>query len=102
MGYVINHETEGVFVGEGLGLCFFTNLDCAGQDRVCVFSTREKAESYVKDYLHTMSGAFSYIEVKTDRPYATISDLIKADLREAAGKLAAEKLAREEPSGPLM
>lgn len=34
MPCVISHPEHGVFIGTGLGLAFWTNMECAGQEYV--------------------------------------------------------------------
>lgn len=47
--YVIYKEEYGIFLGECLGLGFWSKLDPAGQDCVVCFAKEQEAEDYIKE-----------------------------------------------------
>lgn len=49
MPFVLNHPTDGVFVGFAMGLAFFTGYETAGQSHVATMSSLEEAESLMED-----------------------------------------------------
>lgn len=102
MAYIINHQEYGVFVGTGLGMAFWTALDCAGQERTCVFPSEEEAEDFCRTVLEMDNDQVSYIEIKTSRDYADAKDLMVAGLEDASHALMKERLSNMEVSGPMM
>lgn len=103
MAYVINHLDDGVFVGSAMGLAFFTNHDCAGQEKACAFPTREIAQEFIRKVFREelnanfLSEKFEVVDIGTDRDYATADDLARAGLVDAAKALMTERLNNFEP-----
>jgi len=81
------HPTDGVFVGTGLGLAFFSFVEDAGQESVPVFDTVDQAvemfTSWNPPYDHSV---IRYVEVECAGGHqATYDELCAAGLsREAA------------------
>lgn len=46
--FAIVHPEAGIFVGEAMGLCFFSLLDTAGQTRIATFSTEAEAHEFAQ------------------------------------------------------
>lgn len=78
MRYIIVHDTDGIFVGHGLGFAFFSNMDPAGQTRAATFENENDAQFYV-DACSLNPGEFRIETLDIDDTYATIEQL------EAAG-----------------
>jgi hypothetical protein len=78
--YVLYSEEWGVYLGSFMGLGFWTKLDPAGQDTVCVFSSPEVARTW---YGIWDSGppSLQVVEVECADPNcATVAECIAAGL----------------------
>lgn len=81
-GVVIVHPEHGIFVGVGLGLAFWSNLDCAGQTQAPLIPDEAEARAFVDSWRNSPGAdAFTYHPVTSaaDR-YATIEELDAAGL----------------------
>lgn len=104
MTVVINHPENGVFVGVAMNMAFFTALDCAGQFQVCAFADEAEARDFAGNILAQGMDVseLSYVEVGTEKHYATAHDLLRVGLTDAANALMREKLEMAEPTGLAM
>lgn len=88
MRTVIVHENDGIFVGQAMGLAFFTKLDAAGQATVATFLDEADARDFVSTWEPQVDGdAFTYAEVDVDRDFAEIHELCAAGLEDHIGLL---------------
>lgn len=83
------HPTDGIFVGTGLGLAFFSLIEDAGQESVPVFDDVEQArklfDSWRPPYDHS---AMRYVEVEVAGGHqATYDELCAAGLSTEAAPL---------------
>lgn len=78
--YVLYSPTIGVFLGEAMGLGFWSGLDCAGQEQAVTFPSPEDLFAYVGTWQRTDVADITAIELPIDRDYATEEDCIKAGL----------------------
>jgi hypothetical protein len=79
-GVVIVHPEWGIFVGVSMGLAFWSNLDCAGQDCVPVMPTEAEARAYVNLMKNKPSHEFTFHSVQAAKRWATIEELDAAGL----------------------
>lgn len=86
---VITHPEYGIFVGEGLGLAFWSKLDAVGQSSAAVFENEADARSYIADIaVPVAKQSFGYVQLETEDGYhASISELQAAGLGELIGHL---------------
>lgn len=80
----IVHPEWGIFVGIGLGLAFWSALDCVGQDTVPVM-TEDEARAFIDSWpdCPVKSDGFTYhpVQIAGDH-WATIEELDAAGLSE--------------------
>lgn len=92
MKFVITEPELGIYVGNAMGLGFWSKLDTVGQDRVPVFDTREQAQEHINSWdganedVHEY--AFAEVDVSDDATYATVYELIDAGLEDLIGDMA--------------
>ena len=87
--FVIVSEREGVFVGDFLGMCFFSNLDPVGQVEVPVSPSREKLQTMVDKNPRAFPMkdiSIKEIEVANDG-YATIAECVQIGVRDWTSSL---------------
>lgn len=48
--FIIRDKEHGIFLGYFLGLGFFSELDCAGQEYAVVFDSRTDAEGFLAEF----------------------------------------------------
>jgi len=92
MRTVIRHKTDGLFVGHGMGLAFFSLLDSAGQYEIVSFDSEADAQ----EVLASMSFTDSFIAectyhdvVSEGGVYISVANLKAAGLTEYLGDLEA-------------
>jgi hypothetical protein len=88
--YVIYHEEIGIYLGECLGLMFWSKLDSVGQEAAPTWPTEEEALEFVKQYRDNLRNpdlypleAFKIVGVQaTEVPeqYASIEDCVRVGL----------------------
>ncbi len=83
-GFVIYHDTDGVYLGNALGLAFFSMLDPVGQSEAVAFDTRSAAAEHVASWQVPESSPkqnYRFIEVDvTNRGTATMESCVRAGL----------------------
>lgn len=86
----ITHSEYGIYIGQAIGLGFWSKLDSAGKDKVIVFDTVEDAKEFLlsefKIPLDAANYEFPEVEV-LDEWYADIEELRAAGLGDLLGKL---------------
>lgn len=107
---VITHPERGVYVGNAMGLGFWSRLDPAGQSSVVTFETEQDARAHVAGWDEGNNpGNYGYVSVRPTRgDYATAFDLRAAGLamdadcleREAGVEIAARSGVTEAPAQP--
>jgi len=91
MKYVITHPERGIYVGNAMGLGFWSLWDAAGQDCAVVFDTERDARDHVASW---ESGgdpdAYGYagVPLSPEARYATVGELREAGLDDLIGELA--------------
>jgi len=91
MKYAITHPEQGIYVGNAMGLGFWSLWDAAGQDRAVVFDTKEEARRHVSSWENGSDpDAYGYAEVNVapDAHYAAVGELREAGLADLVGELA--------------
>lgn len=85
----IAHSEYGIYIGQALGLGFWSKLDSAGQDKVVVFDTVEDAKEFLSEFKVPVDAAnYEFPEVEVlDEWYADIGELRAAGLGDLLGKL---------------
>lgn len=77
--YVLYSEEWGVFVGEALGMGFWSKADPVGQTEVVVFEDPAEADPLIG--LSTFTTKPRLVEVQVENPrYATIAECVAAGL----------------------
>ncbi|WP_046869587.1 hypothetical protein [Microvirga massiliensis] len=92
MKVAITHPELGIYVGNCMGLGFWSLLDAVGQDCAVVFDTEEEARRHVSSWDERNAPddyGYAAVEVADDAHYATVDDLSAAGLDELVGELAA-------------
>jgi hypothetical protein len=81
---IIFHDEMGVFVGQNMGLAFWSMLECAGQWNVAIFLNEKDARELIAEWKPAQDpDNYQYKEVKTKyRTHATIAELLKAGVDE--------------------
>lgn len=81
MSVVIVHPEWGIYLGGFLGLGFFSEMDCAGQEEACVFPDEDEARNYVESWEENGDpGGYRYVEIATTKEWATIEELAAVGL----------------------
>ena len=80
MGVVIFHPEDGVFLGECLGLGFWSNLDSAGQPGAVAFDNEKKAEEFMASWTGGRPDGVSLVEVSSKDGFASLADCLAAGL----------------------
>lgn len=75
--YIINSHEWGVFVGEALGLGFWSKLDGLGQAEAPTFSSPEEAHALVLRMEYEPPQT-DYLKVDTNETYATEAQCVAA------------------------
>lgn len=75
MRYIIVHERDGIFVGHGMGLAFFSALDPADQTQCVTFESQDYAQEFVSVILASTGETYTVQEISGDAEYASIADL---------------------------
>jgi hypothetical protein len=83
-GVAIIHPEHGLFVGVGLGLAFWSNMDCAGQYQVPLMADEAEARAFVSSWRSPAGpidpDTFTYHAVESVETWATIEELEAAGL----------------------
>jgi hypothetical protein len=86
---VLVHPEFGVYLGNCMGLGFWTLLDTAGQDQAITFNSETEARSHISTWeANSNPDDYSYITVLCEEEYATVMELIKAGLGDILGDMA--------------
>lgn len=88
-GIAITHPEYGIFVGHAMGLCFWSQLESAGQDTVALFKDRDEAKEFVMMFGEdTGLKGYDFHEIETSEEYcATVDELRGAGLEDLLGDL---------------
>lgn len=85
--YLITHSEDGIFLGEALGLNFFSKLDPVGQDAACTFPDISEAVELLKGWRDFDGNpirleAYTFVPVQPSLPnyFASILDCVAAGL----------------------
>lgn len=91
---VITHPTQGIYLGNCLGLGFWTLIDCAGQDHACVFDDLASAEKHIRSWdSDDEPGTYNMVAVCTaERNFASVTELKEAGLDHLLGEMELEAL----------
>lgn len=86
--WLIKSETDGLFVGHGMGLLFFSKCEDAGQNTVAIFSRWHDAADFVQEFMSPHNIPVTIHPIRTAHAgYATIPELIAAGYRDELGLL---------------
>ena len=101
MSVVITHPKDGVYLGQTLGLGFWTLMDSVGQPSACVFKSVKQATKQVESWEeHHPVRDYVFVTVKTaDDRYATIQELKDAGLEHLLGDMEQQALEFADVSG---
>jgi len=81
---VITHPTDGIFIGVGLGMAFFSKSDPVGQNAAVAFVDEADARAFVGTWNPPMEGLdFHKVEadiIDGDRLYASVDACERAGL----------------------
>lgn len=93
MKVVIVHPEMGIYLGNCLGLGFFSMLDCAGQITAALIESEAEAREHVSTWsTKNDPDTYRYVEVTAVRQWATIEELEAAGLGEFTAPLRDERL----------
>lgn len=90
MKFAITHPEQGIYVGHGLGLAFWSLWEAAGQDCAVVFDTEDEAREHVSSWMdHNDPDDYGYaaVDVAADAGHATVEELCAAGLGDLVGDL---------------
>lgn len=97
---VIVHPEMGIYLGNCLGLGFFSMLDCAGQDHAATFPTVGAARLHVIPWDENNDpDAYRYVEVDGSSEWASIEELEAAGLSEFTKVMRHNRLLDGAPAG---
>ncbi len=81
-GYVIFHSKMGIFLGEVLGMGFWSRMDPCGLDEAVLFKTDDEAIEYSKQISGFSPEDFTFVRVQDDRDgCASIDACVQAGLQ---------------------
>ena len=89
-GVVVTHPDMGIYLGECMGLGFWSKLDAAGQPAAVVFPDEATARRVIATWENNSDPeAYAYQPVMTTREkgFAHIEDLVRAGLGDMLGEL---------------
>lgn len=80
---VIVHHEMGIFIGAGMGIAFWSMLDCADQFTAVCFNDEQDARSFVDEWVPKQDpNDYRYVEIDSAGGWATIPELSAAGLKE--------------------
>lgn len=81
MKIVITHPEQGIYLGNALGLGFWTLLDSAGQDAAVTFDSISDARSHIRSWdTNSDPDDYDFAEIAVDGHYASFDKLNAAGL----------------------
>jgi len=90
--FVITHPETGIYLGNFLGLAFWSMLDCAGQDMAATFETATQARHHAEAWNSSLTG-FAFEAVECSHEYfASPQELDAAGLEHYTPKMKDEQL----------
>lgn len=93
--FVITHPELGIYIGQWIGLGFWTLLDPAGQPAATTFESPEDALEFIRswDTNEIPDGYYSFNPVEVaSPPFATIAELKAAGLKSMLGNMEIDAL----------
>lgn len=79
--FVLFQKDWGIYLGNAMGLGFWTLLDSVGQDAACTFETEEHAHAHVATWDSKPPDDYRVVKVVTkDKRFATIEECVAAGL----------------------
>ncbi|MEW5423977.1 hypothetical protein [Amorphus sp. 3PC139-8] len=106
MPVVIIHEEMGVYLGNCLGLGFWTLMDCAGQSAAVTFPSEAAARDHVASWEPRRDpDECAYVELRGAGDYADRAAIEAAGLGHLLGKLGEEidlERSDDSPEPPMM
>lgn len=89
---VIVHENFGIYVGNAMGMGFWSKMDAAGQVQVPTFPSIDEAREHVSGWDENNNpDDYRFEEMPHDNPYVTIEELEEAGLSDYIGDLYASR-----------
>ncbi len=94
MSIVITHPEDGIYLGNCLGMGFWSLMDTAGQSQAATFESEAQARAHVMSWeSHNDPDALTYQEVVcANEFYATVEELKAAGLEDLLGEMELEHL----------
>lgn len=87
MRFVLTHPEMGVYLGNCLGLGFWTLLDTVGQPEAVTFPSIAEAEMHIRSWdQNNNPDVYQFVPVDCAE-YASIADLVKAGLGPVLGDM---------------
>lgn len=79
---VIYNEEEGIYLGECMGLGFWSKMDPCGQEAACLFESEEEMRKYIESWNESefKHNEFKFVPVEAKGDYATIEECVAAGL----------------------
>lgn len=80
--YLLVHPEMGIYLGNCMGLGFWTKLDPAGQADAITFATESEAREHIKSWDEgpTKHEQFAFVPIRIQKRYATISECVAVGL----------------------
>lgn len=96
-GIAIVHPEWGIFLGVGMGLAFWSAIDCVGQETAPLMTDEAEAQTFLDQWDTTIDkSVFTFHAVQAVAVWATIEELDAAGLSAWTAPMKAERM------GPAM
>lgn len=94
ISYVIIHPLRGIYLGNCMGLGFWSMWDTVGQTHACTFATEHQAREHISSWiLDNNPNDYKLKSVKTIREdYASVDELAESGLKNQVLKLYMNKI----------
>lgn len=80
MRYVIYHQELGVYLGNCMGMGFWSNLDAVGQDCAVTFASEAEISQHISSWNEPLENCEAIPVEADDGIYATIDSCVSAGL----------------------
>lgn len=86
----LTHPEQGIYVGNAMGLGFWSNWEAAGQDVAVTFDDEAAARAHVATWDENNDAdryGYAPVSVACEEGYATVDELVEAGLGDLLGEL---------------
>lgn len=85
--FLLIHDDFGIFVGHGMGMCFFSHVESAGQTTAVTFATEDDAKQFVTEHLISLKDKCRYYSIRCVAEHASIDEIVSAGLEPLLGDM---------------